>query len=131
MKVQQTDVQTDRIVTIPNIISFIRLLGVPLFLWLILVPQADGWALVLLVASSISDWLDGKIARATGQIKYPLAGPDPGHLDRHALEDSMGAERHQVVHHVVTAGNALEDFADQAGLFGWRNLAVAEVDRVV
>lgn len=68
MKVQQTEVQTDRILTIPNVISFIRLLGVPLFLWLILVPQADGWALALLVASSVSDWLDGKIARATGQI---------------------------------------------------------------
>jgi cardiolipin synthase len=68
MKVQDTEVQTDRIVTVPNVISFIRLLGVPLFLWLILVPQADGWALVLLVASGVSDWLDGKIARATGQI---------------------------------------------------------------
>ncbi len=68
MKVQETEVQTDRILTIPNVISFIRLLGVPLFLWLILVPEADGWALVLLVASGISDWLDGKIARATGQI---------------------------------------------------------------
>jgi cardiolipin synthase len=68
VKVQETEVQTDRILTVPNIISFIRLLGVPVFLWLILVPQADGWALVLLVASGISDWLDGKIARATGQI---------------------------------------------------------------
>lgn len=68
MKVQETEVQTDRIVTIPNVISFVRLLGVPVFLWLILVPQADGWALVLLIASGISDWADGKIARATGQI---------------------------------------------------------------
>jgi cardiolipin synthase (CMP-forming) len=68
VKVQETEVQTDRILTVPNVISFIRLLGVPLFLWLILVPEADGWALVLLVASGISDWLDGKIARATGQI---------------------------------------------------------------
>ena len=68
MKVQDTAVQADRILTVPNIISFVRLLGVPVFLWLILVPQADGWALVLLVASGISDWLDGKIARATGQI---------------------------------------------------------------
>lgn len=68
MKVQETEVQTDRIVTLPNVISFIRLLGVPVFLWLILVPQADGWALVLLIASGISDWADGKIARATGQI---------------------------------------------------------------
>jgi cardiolipin synthase len=68
MEVQETGVQTDRIFTIPNIISFIRLLGVPLFLWLILVPQADEWALVVLVLAGISDWLDGKIARATGQI---------------------------------------------------------------
>ena len=69
MKVQETEVP-DRSdpPTVPNVISFIRLLGVPLFLWLILVPEADGWALVLLVASGISDWLDGKIARATGQI---------------------------------------------------------------
>lgn len=68
MKVQETEVQTDRILTLPNVISFVRLLGVPVFLWLILVPQADGWALVLLVLSGISDWADGKIARATGQI---------------------------------------------------------------
>ena len=68
MEVQETAVQSDKIVTIPNIISFIRLLGVPVFLWLILVPEADGWALALLIVSSITDWLDGKIARATGQI---------------------------------------------------------------
>jgi cardiolipin synthase len=68
VEVQETEVQTDRILTIPNILSFLRLLGVPLFLWLILVPQADGWAFVLLAVSAITDWLDGKIARATGQI---------------------------------------------------------------
>ena len=68
MDVQETEVQTNKILTIPNIISFIRLLGVPLFLWLILVPEEDGWALVVLVLSGISDWLDGKVARATGQI---------------------------------------------------------------
>jgi cardiolipin synthase len=68
MEVQETAVTSDRIVTIPNILSFLRLLGVPLFLWLIVVAEADGWALVLLVVSSATDWLDGKIARATGQI---------------------------------------------------------------
>ncbi|MFN8168758.1 MAG: CDP-alcohol phosphatidyltransferase family protein [Candidatus Nanopelagicales bacterium] len=68
MDVQETEVQTDRILTIPNILSFLRLLGVPVFLWLILVPQADGWAFALLAASAVTDWLDGKIARATGQI---------------------------------------------------------------
>ena len=68
MEVQSTEVTTDRIVTVPNVLSFLRLLGVPLFLWLILVPQADGWAVALLIVSGITDWLDGKIARATGQI---------------------------------------------------------------
>lgn len=68
MDVQETAVQSDKIITIPNILSFLRLLGVPLFVWLILGPQADGWAFVVLAVSSITDWLDGKIARATGQI---------------------------------------------------------------
>ena len=68
MDVQETEVQTDRVLTIPNILSFLRLLGVPLFLWLVLVPEADTAAFVLLAVSGITDWLDGKIARATGQI---------------------------------------------------------------
>jgi len=66
--VQETEVQTDRVLTIPNVLSFIRLLGVPVFLWLILVPEADTAAFVLLALSGVTDWLDGKIARATGQI---------------------------------------------------------------
>ena len=68
MEVQETAVQSDKIVTIPNILSFLRLLGVPLFFWLIVGPEEYGWAFVLLVLSSITDWLDGLIARATGQI---------------------------------------------------------------
>lgn len=79
MEVQETEVQTDRIVTVPNILSFLRLIGVPLFLWLILVPHADGWAIVVLALAGISDYLDGKIARKwnqisrVGQILDPLA----------------------------------------------------------
>ncbi|MDQ1715741.1 MAG: hypothetical protein QOC60_1686, partial [Frankiaceae bacterium] len=49
----------DRVITIPNALSFLRLLGVPVFLWLILGPHADGWALALLMVSGITDWLDG------------------------------------------------------------------------
>ena len=60
--------RTDRILTIPNALSFLRLLGVPLFLWLLLVPEADGWAFVVLAVSGVTDYLDGVIARATGQI---------------------------------------------------------------
>ena len=60
--------RTDRILTIPNLLTFLRLLGVPLFLWLLLVPEADGWAFLVLAVSGITDYLDGVIARATGQI---------------------------------------------------------------
>jgi phosphatidylglycerophosphate synthase len=54
----------DRVWTVPNALSMLRLLGVPLFLWLLLGPEADGWAIVVLMLAGISDWADGKIARA-------------------------------------------------------------------
>ncbi len=57
----------DQIWTIPNLLSFLRLLGVPLFLWLLLGPQADGWAIVVLAVSAATDWADGKLARMLGQ----------------------------------------------------------------
>ncbi|MGY2084752.1 CDP-alcohol phosphatidyltransferase family protein [Blastococcus sp. SYSU DS0539] len=53
----------DRIWTLPNALSVLRLLGVPLFLWLLLGPEEDGWALVVLMVSGFTDWLDGKLAR--------------------------------------------------------------------
>lgn len=60
----------ERIWTIPNAISVARLLGVPVFLWLVLgvnTSAGDWWAVGLLIASGFSDWLDGKIARALNQ----------------------------------------------------------------
>jgi cardiolipin synthase (CMP-forming) len=57
----------DKIWTIPNALSILRLAGVPVFLYLLLVPKADGWALAILVFSGITDWLDGKIARWLNQ----------------------------------------------------------------
>lgn len=68
MEVQETAVQTDRVLTWPNALSALRLLGVPVFLWLILVPKADGWAVALLVVSGFTDWLDGYLARRFNQI---------------------------------------------------------------
>jgi len=62
--------QQDRVFTIPNMISFARLAGVPVFLWLVLgvrTQTGDWWALGLLAAAGLSDWLDGKIARAMNQ----------------------------------------------------------------
>jgi len=60
----------DRVLTIPNAISAARLAGVPVFLWLVLGPRtatADYWAVALLIVAGLSDWLDGKIARALNQ----------------------------------------------------------------
>lgn len=68
MEIQETEVTTDRVFTIPNVLSMARLVGVPIFLWLILVPQADGWAVALLVVSGITDYLDGYLARRLNQI---------------------------------------------------------------
>ncbi|MGY1810759.1 CDP-alcohol phosphatidyltransferase family protein [Blastococcus sp. SYSU D00669] len=57
----------DRVWTVPNALSVLRLLGVPLFLWLLLGPEADGWAIVVLALSGVSDWADGKLARLLDQ----------------------------------------------------------------
>jgi CDP-diacylglycerol--glycerol-3-phosphate 3-phosphatidyltransferase/cardiolipin synthase len=67
----------DRIVTVPNALSVIRLLGVPLLLWLLLVRHADGWAFALLVASGVTDFLDGKLARLLDQSSRLGALLDP------------------------------------------------------
>ncbi len=53
----------DRVVTVPNALSVLRLALVPVFLYLLLVVHADGWAVAILMFSGFSDWADGKIAR--------------------------------------------------------------------
>jgi cardiolipin synthase (CMP-forming) len=71
-------VTTQRVLTIPNVLSSMRLVGVPVFLWLIL-SRHDGWALLVLMLSGVTDYLDGKIARRfglvsrLGQLLDPLA----------------------------------------------------------
>lgn len=60
--------RTDRVFTVPNMLSMFRLAGVPVFLWLVLGPEADGWALALLMVSGITDWLDGYLARRLDQF---------------------------------------------------------------
>jgi len=57
----------DRWLTVPNVLSLARLAGVPLFLWLLLGPQYDLLAVLVLALSGLTDWLDGKIARLLDQ----------------------------------------------------------------
>ena len=56
------------ILTVPNLVSFVRLLGVPLFLYLLLVPHADVAAIVVLAVGGTSDWVDGFLARRLKQV---------------------------------------------------------------
>ena len=58
---------SSRVLTVPNLLSFFRLLMVPVFLYLILVGY-DLLALVVLVVSTATDFFDGLIARRFGQI---------------------------------------------------------------
>jgi cardiolipin synthase len=67
----------DRVWTVPNALSVLRLLGVPLFLWLLLGPHADGWAIVVLAVSGVTDWADGKLARWLDQSSRLGALLDP------------------------------------------------------
>ncbi len=58
--------RTDLVFTVPNLISFVRLLLVPVFAYLIIAGM-DGWALLVLAASGVSDFLDGYLARTWHQ----------------------------------------------------------------
>ena len=55
------------IATWPNALTGLRALGIPLFIYLALGPQADGWAIVVLAIGGATDYFDGKLARALGQ----------------------------------------------------------------
>jgi cardiolipin synthase len=67
----------ERVFTVPNVLSFVRLLLVPVFLWLVLGPEHDELALVVLMFSGITDYLDGKLARKLNQTSKIGAILDP------------------------------------------------------
>lgn len=58
---------SSRIVTIPNILSLLRLLLIPVFL-VLLVLGHFGWALLLIAVSAITDFVDGYVARHFNQV---------------------------------------------------------------
>ncbi|MGH3867036.1 MAG: CDP-alcohol phosphatidyltransferase family protein [Pseudonocardiaceae bacterium] len=68
---------SDRLLTVPNVLSLLRLAGIPLFLWLLLGPHDDLLAVLVLVLSGLTDWLDGKLARLLNQSSRLGALLDP------------------------------------------------------
>jgi cardiolipin synthase (CMP-forming) len=57
-----------RVLTAANLISFARLLGVPLFLFLLFGLDATGAAVAVLAVGGTTDWVDGYVARRFGQV---------------------------------------------------------------
>jgi cardiolipin synthase len=60
----------DRILSLPNVVTTIRLVLVPVFVWLLVVPHHRDWfaAAVLLAALGSTDWVDGQLARRLDQV---------------------------------------------------------------
>jgi cardiolipin synthase (CMP-forming) len=96
-------IEGDRILTVPNLLSVLRLLGVPLFLWLLLGPHQDGWALAVLAVSGFTDWADGVLARKLNQTSRVGALLDPAADRLYILATLVGL----VLRHVIPLWLAL------------------------
>ena len=68
-------------ISVPNVLTFLRFLGIPLFIYLTLNLEADGWAIVVLAIGGATDYFDGKIARAWNQTSRFGELADPA-IDR-------------------------------------------------
>ena len=70
---------SNAILTIPNLITVVRFLGTPVFVWLVLARHEYGWGVFLLALMGCTDWIDGLVARKLnqtsqlGRILDPLA----------------------------------------------------------
>ncbi|MEI6812112.1 MAG: CDP-alcohol phosphatidyltransferase family protein [Actinomycetes bacterium] len=69
------------IYTIPNALTFLRALGIPLFAYLALSRHADAWAVAVLAVGGATDYFDGKLARAWNQTSRLGEIMDPA-IDR-------------------------------------------------
>jgi cardiolipin synthase len=58
----------DRLLTLPNLITLVRLLCIPLFLWLLFGRENRLAAAGLLAVLGATDWVDGYVARHLGQV---------------------------------------------------------------
>ena len=58
----------DRILTVPNVLSVIRLSLIPVFIWLLFGRESRAGAAVLLAALGATDWVDGFVARRFNQV---------------------------------------------------------------
>ena len=69
------------VISVPNALTFLRFLGIPLFIYLTLNREADGWAILVLAIGGATDYFDGKLARAWNQTSRLGELADPA-IDR-------------------------------------------------
>jgi cardiolipin synthase len=56
------------ILTVPNVLSFSRIALIPLFCWLAANEETRLWGIALFAIVVSTDWVDGYVARRTGQV---------------------------------------------------------------
>jgi cardiolipin synthase (CMP-forming) len=61
-------VHRDAVFTVPNVLTVVRFLGVPLFIWLVLSEHEYGYGALVLAIMAGTDWVDGYIARRFNQM---------------------------------------------------------------
>jgi cardiolipin synthase len=100
---------SNRIWTIPNVISFIRLLGVPLFLYLLLGPHHDVSAVIVLAIGGTTDWVDGFVARRMNSVSRLGELLDPFADRLYILATLVGFTVRGVVPYWLTAALLLRE----------------------
>ena len=72
-------VDHDLVFTVPNVLTVLRFMGVPLFIWLVLAQNEYGWSVLVLAVMAGTDWVDGYVARRfdqasrLGRVMDPIA----------------------------------------------------------
>jgi cardiolipin synthase len=111
---------SNRVLTVPNMISFARLLGVPLFLYLFLGARADVAAIVVLAVGGTSDWVDGYAARRLRQVSRLGELLDPLADRLYILATLLAFTVREVVPWWFTAALLLRELVVAAALAGLR-----------
>lgn len=68
---------SNRVFTLPNVISFTRLAAIPVFWWLVLGADEIATATILYAVVATTDWVDGYLARRLGQVSRLGKALDP------------------------------------------------------
>jgi cardiolipin synthase (CMP-forming) len=68
---------TSRVLTVPNLVSALRIALIPVYVALVVDPDTTTVGVVLFAIVVATDWVDGAIARRTGQVSHVGTVLDP------------------------------------------------------